>query len=126
VLDRERHVRHAHVEEAARAFHGVGEGGGQQVEALDGDCGEHAGLVAEVVGRGGVGDAGPAREIAQADTSRTALGDDVDGGAQHTGILELAGAAGLLCARLPPGRPPGSRPCWSRCSRRTCTRRPQA
>lgn len=54
-------------EGAVDTVNGCAQVAGEELETLYGDGGEHPGLVAEVVGGGGVGDADPAGRIPQAE-----------------------------------------------------------
>ncbi len=56
VVDGEANVGHPHLEKAPGLVEGGGEPGGEQSEPVNRDGGEETGLVAEVVGRGRVGD----------------------------------------------------------------------
>src|SRR5215217_3614789 len=83
VGDGEADIGHADLQEAPGGLVGLAEGGGQAPEPVGGDRGQQPGLVAEVVGRGSVGDPGAAGQLAQADRGRSDLGDRLDGGIQQ-------------------------------------------
>src|SRR5215207_3214484 len=76
-------VGDADLQEAAGGLVGVAEGGGQAPESVGGDGGQQAGLVAEVVGRGGMGNPGAAGQVAHAHRRRPDLVDRLDGGLQQ-------------------------------------------
>src|SRR5829696_4814270 len=82
-------VGHPDLQEAPGGLVGLAEGGGQALEPVDGDRGQQPGLVAEVVGRGGMGDPGAAGEVPEADRGRSDLEDCLDGGVQQ-GAWEVA------------------------------------
>src|SRR5215217_7234351 len=83
VGDGEADIGHADLQEVPGGLVGLAEGGGQPSEPVGGDRGQQAGLVAEVVGRGGMGDPGPAGQLPQANRGRPNLGDRLDGGLQQ-------------------------------------------
>src|SRR5215212_6029768 len=76
-------VGDADLQEAAGGLVGVAEGGGQAPESVGGDGGQQAGLVAEVVGRGGMGNPGAAGQVAHAHRGRPDLVDRLDGGLEQ-------------------------------------------
>src|SRR5215208_6734098 len=82
-------VGHPDLQEAPGGLVGLAEGGGQALEPVDGDRGQQPGLVAEVVGRGGMGDPGAAGQVPEADRGRSDLEDCLDGGVQQ-GAWEVA------------------------------------
>ena len=65
VGDGEMDVGDTDLEEAAGRLMGLPQRGCQAPEPVGGDRGQQPGLVAEMVGRGSVGDAGAAGEVAQ-------------------------------------------------------------
>ena len=83
VGDGEADIGHADLQEAVGGLVGVAEGGGQALEPVGGDRGQQPGLVAEVVGRGGMGDPGAAGQIPEADRGRPDLEDRLEGGLQQ-------------------------------------------
>jgi hypothetical protein len=89
VGDGEADVGDADLQEAPGRLVGVAEGDGQPAEPVGGDRGQQAGLVAEVVGRGGMGDPGAAGQVPQADRGRPDLGDRLHGGLEQ-GSWEVA------------------------------------
>jgi hypothetical protein len=89
VGDGEADVGHADLQKAPGSLVGLAEGCGQPPKPVGGDGGQQAGLVTEVVGRGGMGDPGPAGQVPQADRGRPDLGDRLDGGVQQ-GPWEVA------------------------------------
>ena len=68
---------------AASAVDGCAEVFGEEPESLHGNGGEHPGLVAEVVGGGGVGDADPASHVPEAEVLGSRLGQSGGGGVDH-------------------------------------------
>src|SRR5512132_741313 len=102
VGDGEADIGDPDLQEAPAGLVGLAEGGGQPPEPVGGDRGQQAGLVAEVVGRGGMGDPGPAGQVPQADRGRPDLGDRLDGGLQQ-GPWEVAVMVGPSIVARPGG-----------------------
>jgi hypothetical protein len=71
------------LQEAAGDAVGIAERGRQPPEPVGGDRGQQPGLVAEVVGRGGVRHPGATGQVPQAERGRTDLVDRLDGGVEQ-------------------------------------------
>ena len=85
VGDSEADIGHADLQEAAGALPGCGGVIGQQLIALGGHGGQQSGLVAEMVGRGGMGYPGSPGQLAEAQAGRSVFGDRLERGTDQGG-----------------------------------------